>query len=313
MRNTGERPRTIAPDRLARIDLNHLRTFVTVARAGSFSAASRTLRVRQPAISKAIAGFERETGVAVFARGPRGVVLTAEGTQLLLLAEPLLAGLRATLDDFSQRDEALGGDLVFAAQEHVATRLLPAPLATLRREHPALFPRVVTGASHLLLRELVEGRVEFGLFFYLEPSSLIDRQKLGQVPARIVVNPAHARNATVLESFIGSREVDDLATRHYPTVRELQKARPKTRITLSSSSLELHRQLVLEGVGISILPEIVVADLLAAGKLVVHRPDWVFDVPLELVTRRGHRLSSAAHALLRSLRQRLVSSGYGPR
>ena len=29
MRNTGERPRTIAPDRLARIDLNHLRTFVT--------------------------------------------------------------------------------------------------------------------------------------------------------------------------------------------------------------------------------------------------------------------------------------------
>ena len=69
MRNTAQRPKTIAPDRLSRLDLNHLRTFAAVARVGSFSAASRALRVRQPAISKAIAGLEKEVGATLFERG----------------------------------------------------------------------------------------------------------------------------------------------------------------------------------------------------------------------------------------------------
>ena len=310
MRNRSARPRTIAPDRLSQLDLNQLRTFVAVAKAGSFSAATRALRVRQPAISKAIASLERTVGLALFERGARGVRLTGEGARLMETAERVLGELATTLESVSQKEQRLSGDLVLCAQEHVASRLLPWPLAALRREHPQLFPRVVTGASHLLLRELVEGRVEFGLFFYLEPSSLVERLKLCEVPARIVVNAAHVRSAEVLESFIGSREVDDLATRHYPTVLELQKTRPRTRITLSSSSLELHRELVRQGAGISILPEVVVSDLVGSGELVVFRPDWVFQAGLELVTRRGHRLSRGGHALVRALRQRLSALGY---
>lgn len=311
MRNTGLRPKTIAPDRLSQLDLNQLRTFVAVAKAGSFSAAQRALRVRQPAISKAIAALERTVGLPLFERGSRGVTPTGEGARLMDTAERLLTELASTLEAVSQKEQKLSGDLVLCAQEHVASRLLPKPLAQLRREHPQLFPRVVTGASHLLLRELVEGRVEFGLFFYLEPSSLIERRKVGEVPARIVVHPAHTKNAEVLESFIGSREVDDLATRHYPTVLELQKTRPKTRITISSSSLELHRALVLEGAGISILPEVVVADLVESGELVVYRPDWVFQAGLELVTRRGHRLSRGGHALVRAVRTAMGATSAG--
>ncbi|MFT3707064.1 MAG: LysR family transcriptional regulator [Archangium sp.] len=310
MRNTSAKPKTLTPDRLDRLDLNHLRTFVAVSRAGSFSAAQRALRVRQPAISKAIAALEDEVGSPIFERGARGVSLTSAGSQLLDAADRAMSELRAAVELVATRETNLTGDLMVCAQEHVASRLMSGPLKILRVEHPKLFPRVITGASHLLLREILEGRAEFGLFFYLEPSSLIDRRKLGEVPARIVVNPRYARVSDVLESFIGSREVDDLATRHYPTVTELQKTRPNTRITISSSSYELHRQLVLEGAGISIMPEVVVADLLESGALVVHRPDWVFPAALEVVTRRGHRLTRAAHAFLRLLRARLQQLGY---
>ena len=55
--------------------------------------------------------------------------------------------------------------------------------------------------------------------------------------------------------------------------------------------------------GISILPEVVVSDLLESGALVVYRPDWVFQAGLELVTRRGHRLSRGGHALIRALQR----------
>lgn len=310
MRNTSQRPKTLVPERLDRLDLNHLRTFVAVSRAGSFSAASRALRVRQPAISKAIASLEKSVGSPVFERGARGVHLTAAGSQLLDAADRALAELRTAVEVVARKEPDLTGDLLLCAQEHVASRILPVPLRTLRIEFPQLFPRVITGASHLLLREILEGRAEFGLFFYLEPSSLIDRRKIGEVPARIVVNPKFAKDARVLESFIGSREVDDLATRHYPTVTELQKARPNTRIVISSSSYELHRQLVLEGAGISIMPEVVVSDLIATGALEVFRPDWVFPAALELVTRRGHRLTRSGHALIRLVRARLQALGY---
>lgn len=304
------RPRRIAPDVLADLDLNLLRTFAAVARAGSISASQRQLRVRQPAISKSIASLERAVGCALFERGPRGVSLTSQGLQLLEVAERSLSELSDVLGAVTRGAPAAGGDLVIAAQEHIASRLLVEPLVQLRGTLPAIAPRVVTGASHLLLRELVEGRVELGLFFYLEPSSLVDRVKIAEVPARIVVATSRRADNAVLESFIGSREVDDLATRHYPTVLELQKKRPRTGITISSSSYELHRALVLAGAGVSIMPEVVVEDLLESGQLVVHRPDWVFLAGLELVTRRGHRLSKGAHHFVQLLRHHLRARGY---
>ena len=136
MRNTGQRPRTIAPDRLSHLDLNQLRTFVAVSKAGSFSAATRALRVRQPAISKAIASLEHAVGVALFERGSRGVSLTSEGARLMDTAERLLTELGATLETVSQKEQRLSGDLVLCAQEHVASRLLPWPLAQLRPPLP---------------------------------------------------------------------------------------------------------------------------------------------------------------------------------
>lgn len=73
------------------MDLRLLETFVTVARTGSVSAASRDLYLSQSAVSRQVQRFERQMGVELFVRrGGRPVELTDAGRRVLELGDELL-------------------------------------------------------------------------------------------------------------------------------------------------------------------------------------------------------------------------------
>jgi DNA-binding transcriptional LysR family regulator len=72
------------------VELRHLRYFVAVAEERSFVGAAARLQVAQPALSKQIRDLERELGVALFERLPRGVRLTPPGEAFLVEARNTL-------------------------------------------------------------------------------------------------------------------------------------------------------------------------------------------------------------------------------
>jgi DNA-binding transcriptional LysR family regulator len=112
------------------MDLDAVRTFVAVADAGQFSAAAAALGVSQQAISKRVAALEKELGVALFTRTPRGARLTLAGQAFLSPARDLLrAGERAAAAVRPGR-RALRVDVI-------GTRLAPAQLLReFHRAHP---------------------------------------------------------------------------------------------------------------------------------------------------------------------------------
>jgi DNA-binding transcriptional LysR family regulator len=112
------------------MDLDAVRTFVAVADAGQFSAAAVALAVSQQAVSKRVAALEKDLGVALFTRTPRGVRLTPAGQAFLPPARDLLrAGERAAASVRPGR-RALRVDVI-------GTRLAPAHLLReFHRAHP---------------------------------------------------------------------------------------------------------------------------------------------------------------------------------
>src|ERR687887_1726174 len=72
------------------MDLDTVRTFVAAADAGRFQEAAAELAVTQQAVSKRIAALERDLGVRLFTRTPRGARLTIDGQAFLPHARELL-------------------------------------------------------------------------------------------------------------------------------------------------------------------------------------------------------------------------------
>ncbi|MGQ4366078.1 LysR family transcriptional regulator [Streptomyces sp. SAS_272] len=72
------------------MDLDTVRTFVAAADAGQFQEAAAELAITQQAVSKRIAALERDLGVRLFTRTPRGAGLTIDGQAFLPHARELL-------------------------------------------------------------------------------------------------------------------------------------------------------------------------------------------------------------------------------
>ena len=119
-------------------DLWSLRILITVAEHGSFSGAADALVLTQPAVSRQIAGLERQVGVRLFRRVPRGVAPTPAGTVAVDLARGVLA--RADTFEATMRSHAGldGGQLRLAGTPSANTSLLPDAIRCFGDAHPGV-------------------------------------------------------------------------------------------------------------------------------------------------------------------------------
>src|SRR5262249_5855217 len=89
----------------ARMNLKHVRTFITVAELGSVTKAAMRLRITQPALSRQIWSLENEVGLKLFDHVNRRLVLTSNGEEFLLHCR----SLAAQADAVFASAQALGG------------------------------------------------------------------------------------------------------------------------------------------------------------------------------------------------------------
>lgn len=138
-----------------------LRTFLDVARHGSFTVAARELGWTQSAVSRQIAALEAALGgVPLFDRLPRGVRPTAQGRALLPHAEEVVARLRGMARELSALRDAAGGLLRVGAFATADAGLVPRAIAGFRTRHPGVTLTREEGLTPALLSRVAEGGLD---------------------------------------------------------------------------------------------------------------------------------------------------------
>jgi DNA-binding transcriptional LysR family regulator len=146
------------------MNLEHLRTLVTIAEHGSLSAAARTLRISQPAVTKQVQRMESELGLSLMLRGPkRGAELTPAGERMLAFARETLSGLEALERDLAALKAVDQGTLVLAASTIPGEYLLPALLAGFRTRYPQVEVQLSISDTANVAEKVLSDKVDLGV------------------------------------------------------------------------------------------------------------------------------------------------------
>jgi DNA-binding transcriptional LysR family regulator len=241
-------------------DLRQLGYFVTVAEAGSFTAAAARLHVAQQSLSQQIALVERRLGAALFDRGPHGVALTVVGAALLPEARTaLMAADRA----FEVARRAASGErapLRIAFLSSVANHLLPPVVRRLKERSPELTIDTEELPIAQLVARLREGTLDAGL----SRPPLVDdlvTEEIMREPVAAVLPTDHrlaAAESLTLADLAGESWV--LTARsswppwHRKYDRDFAAAGYEPRVVQRGTSPQNLLALVAAGVGVTRLP-----------------------------------------------------------
>ncbi|MEA2280474.1 MAG: hypothetical protein QOK21_1081 [Solirubrobacteraceae bacterium] len=143
------------------MDPRFLRTFVTVAELGSFSAAAQALGYTQSGVSQHVAALESALGTALLHRRP--VRPTEAGARLLEHAHPILLRLDAARADIERLTADASARLLVGATPLADHGRLAAALERLRRATPRLEITVRVGARPAIAADVATGALDAGL------------------------------------------------------------------------------------------------------------------------------------------------------
>jgi DNA-binding transcriptional LysR family regulator len=263
-----------------------LHSFIRVSETGSFSVVSAEARVSQPTISRQIAMLEQHFGVRLFNRTTRKLTITEDGRTLLVLAREIEETLETAESAFGQRRISPSGIVRLSCPTAFGFYLIE-NLGRFAQRYPDI-------SLDLVMRESYGDLIEEGLDLAvrvgpLTESALISR-RIGTIERVLVSSPdylgrvgvpADARELIGHSCIAYAYNTPDASWTFQQNGREVRI--PVSGAFRSNNSEAAHRA-VLTGLGIGLLPVILVADDVAAGRLVRVMPDWeTHSLPIHIV------------------------------
>ncbi|QHC26850.1 LysR family transcriptional regulator [Streptomyces sp. GS7] len=172
-------------------DLGAMELLLAVARLGSLGRAAQAQGITQPAASSRIRSMERQLGVALVERSPRGSRLTDAGVlvtdwarQVVEAAEAFDAGAQALR---GRRDSRLR----VAASMTIAEYLLPGWLIALRAQRPGTAVSLLAGNSTAVAERLLAGEADLGFVEGLDVPAGLEGAVIGHDRLIVVAAPSH--------------------------------------------------------------------------------------------------------------------------
>lgn len=236
--------------------IRELRTFLAVAKEGTFASAGDKIGLTQAAVSAQMQRLESEIGFQIFDRSGRTSRLTLKGKQLVPQAQELIA-LYENLGARSQR-KAASKPVTIGAIASVQRTLLPDALTRFLKSNPARRVRVIPGLSMELINMVDAGELDMAAILRppFEPQNGLQWTNVTHEPFRLVVPRRIEGNdyRALLDEMpfirydrasFGGRLVD----------RFLREKEIQVNEACELDELEAILQLVINEVGVALLPQ----------------------------------------------------------
>lgn len=257
--------------------LQSLRMFLKVAELGSFTGAADQMNVSSAVATRSVASLEGRLDARLLQRTTRSVTLTEAGRLFLGRVRAIVAEIDDVEGGLLAAKAVPSGALRLAVQGTIGAAQFAKLLGGYTTRYPLVVPQVIFTDGPI---SLVEGRFDAALTsdFYPHPGSVVTRS-FARTANRLVASPYY------LSSAGGVREVGDLdrvtvlsyedgtTTAEHDPVRRWLEANAAQATHLRANSSDMVRRMALEGMGVALLPDTLIAEDLQSGALKPVLPD----------------------------------------
>ncbi len=292
-----------SPLKVTSIGFDHIKTFVAVAKHGSFSVAGRKVFLSQSAVTSQIRQLEEEYGEKLFSRRGKGMHLTSAGRVFLEYAERFVGLRTESLRTVAEHSSSPGGLVTIGANEATVLYVLPDILSRFSRMYSNVQISIYRNFSHKVLERVEDGTIDLGIVTLPVKSRIL---KIHPIYRDQVMLIASVKSPLAALSAVSAA---DIATQPliFPKTGSTRQLLEKffrvngiePRIAMELPSITMIKRYVCANLGVSLISEGFAADEAGAGcvKLLPIKGVELWR-ELGLIYRRDRHLSGQATAFV---------------
>ncbi len=290
------------------MEFEDLRTFVSVAEAGSVSQAARQMFITQPAVTRRLQRLETALGTKLLDRRRRPFTLTATGQGVLAECRKVLNSVREVHAAVTH-DGAPSGELKIGVAHALTEITLTEPLDSVRKKFPKIDFGLVTGWSRQLLERVRSGSLDAAVILMPEenkhPSGVksvaLGKERLVVVAAKRMKAPK--RKPTDLRRANWILNPEGCGARA-ALERTLHRANVEMHVAVETYNYDLQLSLVARNRGLSLVPSRILNRSGLRSRLRELRISGL-EFPLTIWSVRG-QLSGNLDSVIEELNQQLI-------
>ncbi|MDT8905169.1 LysR family transcriptional regulator [Pseudomonas sp. AF76] len=284
---------------------DQLAIFAAVARERSFTRAAAKLGLSQPALSRAMRQLEQRLGVRLLSRTTRSVAPTEAGEHLLRVVAPRFEEIDNEMAMLSEYRDKPAGKLRITAGEHSAIKVLQPALARLLPDHPDLSIEIIVDYGFV---DIVAQGFDAGVRLGPQVAKdMIAMRIAADMRMAVVGSPAYfARHAKPLipddltaHNCINLRMPTHGGLYAWEFEKDGQELNVRVEGQLVFNTIAMRLEAALAGLGLAFMPEDLVQDAVAQGRLIRVLEDWCEPFSGYHLYYPSRRQNSPAFTLLR--------------
>lgn len=289
-------------------NIRALRAFVEVVRCGSFVKAAEHLRCSTSSISRLIRDLEVDLGQPLLLRTTRSLTLSSFGERRYQDCQKIIEAVDSLNSAADEESRSLSGDLRISTTTSFAQKRLIPLLPEFLEQHPKL-------RLHWYLNDQRVDLSAQGMDMAIRVANLQDSgmvaRRLGRVDIWLVAAP----RLLAREGMPG--KLADVAAMScsvctVPSFRNRWPLEPETHVNgpVWADCGEVSREAAIAGLGVGFLPDFMVEDAVADGRLIRLFPEQeLASVELSVLYPGRHQINAAASALGDYFAARLKPAG----